>query len=584
MSELTIDQKKERLRYLEGRKELIRLREQKALAQKSQQPQYQSESEIPIENEMDLPFKYQNDGTSITPRPQQQDGKVMVNTPLGIIDATEAVGVGEAALSTVTGMTGGSFGYISGVLNQLAQEVAGGNFGSMEAADRIQKAATDMASQNTYAPQTDRGKEHIETVGQVAEALTPIAPQLAEFQMLKPKLPRVPKVTKKRARQLIAQEIRSGNRDIVNIEKSINPNNGQLVANPNMKTAMKLLGNSDKARHIAILFEDMNKSTKGQVGKMLDVISDGRKFGDQYVMENRPANVIGESLAVRAKTLNNIRNKANTELKMSLKYLKNKKVDVSEPYSDFLATLKKKGVAVYSENGKLAVNLDNARVRLGDVLPEAELTKILNQLNEGTLAAPVAHEMKRYLREFVSYDDGMQVGAKQSQSIESALKTLSTGINEKLNLTSKGYKKANTKYSSVADPLTRISKQLKGIDLESDFAGQKLGALSKRIGSNLASREQIMMMVKEMDEALKKNKVTFHDDISGQVAALARVEEIFGVEVAQSPFGFQAGIAKATQSAANPKLAAVDLAASKIQKMTQLDFDKRMEALRKLLE
>lgn len=103
------------------------------------------------------------------PAPEQQ--------PQGLEDrarqlARDYVGRGEAILSLVTGVTGGTAGLVGGTVGGLINEIASGEFGSRDAADRIEKSATDAASALTYAPRTQEGQE---TIGAIGETLAPLA-------------------------------------------------------------------------------------------------------------------------------------------------------------------------------------------------------------------------------------------------------------------------------------------------------------------------------------------------------------------------------------------------------------------------
>ena len=93
------------------------------------------------------------------------------------------IGAGEAALSIGTGATTGAAGHIGGAISGLVKEIAAGNYGEQEAADRIEAAANEMASKFTYAPRTDQGKEQAQSVG---EALAPLAaiPPIAQAQVI----------------------------------------------------------------------------------------------------------------------------------------------------------------------------------------------------------------------------------------------------------------------------------------------------------------------------------------------------------------------------------------------------------------
>ncbi|HEX7891474.1 MAG TPA: hypothetical protein VF522_19135 [Ramlibacter sp.] len=106
-------------------------------------------------------------------------------TPTGEKPTTiteKLVGAGEAALSTVTGLTGGAVGSVAGTAAGMAREAVNGQFGTPEAADRIEQTAANAAQALTYSPRTESGQQQAQVVGKALEAtipVVPLAPQLA---------------------------------------------------------------------------------------------------------------------------------------------------------------------------------------------------------------------------------------------------------------------------------------------------------------------------------------------------------------------------------------------------------------------
>ena len=87
----------------------------------------------------------------------------------------KALGVGEAALSTLTGLTGGAVGLVGGAAKGLAGAVMDGSFGTAAGADAIERSASQGAQALTYAPRTETGAGYAENVGQAMQQLLPAA-------------------------------------------------------------------------------------------------------------------------------------------------------------------------------------------------------------------------------------------------------------------------------------------------------------------------------------------------------------------------------------------------------------------------
>lgn len=111
-----------------------------------------------------------------------QPAKVEPEKP-GILQqiGEQAVGAGEAALTTATGATAGLVGMIGGTLKGLAEQILNGQFGTQEAAQLVQQAASEGAQEFTYQPRTKAGKDQVEAMGKVGEILTPLGPMAAQF-------------------------------------------------------------------------------------------------------------------------------------------------------------------------------------------------------------------------------------------------------------------------------------------------------------------------------------------------------------------------------------------------------------------
>jgi hypothetical protein len=530
------------------------------------------------------------------------------------------VGGQENMLSMATGGAASVAGGLAGLVGSV---LPGPEGQGADVSKRVQEAGT-------YQPRTDAGKAMQQGAGEVIEPLIGMAtqvpgdfvydlatnPQIRAAAEMFPQLKLmtenpemagtvgqliVPALlerfgvktnkaikTSKDAKEVLVNEIKAGNRNIDNITQVLDANDN-LIKNPMVKQASEILGDKLKGKQHAIELELMSKADRGQLNKMLDIVEKQRKLGTRYAMENRPSNVVGESIAGRIKAAIKLKNKSNKELSQVVDGdVGRELVNTSGPSRKFFDTLESEGVAIgRNEGGKLTVNLDNSTARLGDVLPKAELERVLNMLDVDEMTIAKAHKMKRFVREYVSYDDGIQVGAKTSKPIENAIKGLSTEINDVIAQKSPAYAKANAKFSSVIDSISSAQKQLKGMDIDSDLANSKLGNLSKKLGTNYGSKEKIFELIDTLDESLGKNKIKFNDDIRSQVSSLALLDDVFRMQETEAPFGFVSGISKGardTASGQSASMQALDAAVGKLKSMRDPDFNKKMAVLRRFAE
>ena len=90
----------------------------------------------------------------------------------------QIVGAGETGLTLLTGGTTGLLGTVGGALTGAYEEVKSGQFGTPQAARRIEERAALGGQQYTYAPRTQAGQEQIQALGKIGAELTPLQPVL----------------------------------------------------------------------------------------------------------------------------------------------------------------------------------------------------------------------------------------------------------------------------------------------------------------------------------------------------------------------------------------------------------------------
>jgi len=506
----------------------------------------------------------------------------------GFID--KAVGVGEAALTAVTGATGGALGFGLGTLEGAVGELTG----RLEEGEG-QQVAQKFAQQLTFEPRTEAGKGIVSDISEVLGTLPPtIVPGAIPVAGA---IPFAGKLAKNKlfgkaakTRSILADEISSGNINAGNIAKSLDVD-GKLITNPNVKTAIKLLGDGDEAYGAAINFEKMNNSTRKQANKMLDIITANKKSGDPVdIMNNRPAQVVGDSIAVRVNELNNIKKKASIEIGEAVKGDAGKRpVNTNLARDNFVSALAESDVDVgLNESGRLVANTSRTLTNIDEVIKTNKLNNILGRLQSGKMTAKEAHKIKRNIRELVDFDPSAPGAIKVSAEISNTVKQLASDLGDSVSNVSSKYKKANETFSNTIDALKEADRMLGNtLMIGDELASTKFGSLAKRIGTNLASREQVINLLDIVDNSLAKQGVKkFNDNIKQQVALLADLEKIFKVESAQAPFGFQSRIAQGGAEAiitgGVPGRELLKGALDKFRDMSQLDFNDRMKALRAL--
>lgn len=127
-----------------------------------------------------LVVKYRNELSGIPGDEDNIISELNVQPPETSV-GDEIVGAGETALTLATGATGGTMGMLGGALKGIAEEMLSGEFGTAEAANRVQQQAMEGAQALTYAPRTQAGQEQVQAIGEVAQYLPPVLPMAGEF-------------------------------------------------------------------------------------------------------------------------------------------------------------------------------------------------------------------------------------------------------------------------------------------------------------------------------------------------------------------------------------------------------------------
>lgn len=96
----------------------------------------------------------------------------------------KAYGVGEAALSTLTGMTSGALGAVGGTAKGMVDSITSGNYGKPSGSEIVQKTQEQGAQTLTYEPKTTTGQQYTDEVAKALEPLQALAPANVELQSI----------------------------------------------------------------------------------------------------------------------------------------------------------------------------------------------------------------------------------------------------------------------------------------------------------------------------------------------------------------------------------------------------------------
>jgi len=142
--------------------------------------------------------------------------------------ADKAIGTGEAALSAVTGLTGGAVGGIVGTGAGIAKTIADGTFGTPEGARSAEEAAMNAARAATYQPRTESGQEQGAALGGAMQNLIPLSGIGAELAGLQGAL--------KPAAVQAVQAVKSGSEKVGALAKQAGASVAERIPTRNVPT------------------------------------------------------------------------------------------------------------------------------------------------------------------------------------------------------------------------------------------------------------------------------------------------------------------------------------------------------------
>lgn len=487
-------------------------------------------------------------------------------------------GIGEAALTTTTGATGGALGFgvgsIEGAIGELTGAIPRGE------AERV---AQERAESLTYAPRSEVGQEIVGDIAEVAGVLPPIL-GTTPISVLRAAVPgkQITKATlgsPKARKALLVEQIKSGNPNVDNVAKIINQS-GRVVTNKTSQNAVKLLSKSigeDRATGFVAVAEKMTPASKRSLGKMLDIIEKGKKeplFGQ----ENRPSDILGDAVANRAKAISKLNTQASKQIGSIAKGIK-KDVDISAPTNNFIKSLQDMGVTFErGDDGWVTPDFSRSKFTGGS---QKDMTVLINDLLNESPSFEKAHGLKRDIRSNLDFDP---IGPnKLKGDSQKLLKDLSKGIDEVLDSTSPAYRKANEKFAATVELKDRFNKLAgKDVDLFKEGAEKALGGKARRLVSNAESRVSIGELIKEAESTLGNYGVRFKDDIPSLNYAVTQLEDMFKIE---PPGSFQGRIERAITSNKQGGVMSRtgDVIVDKVQEFRTPDFKDKMKSLRSLI-
>jgi hypothetical protein len=343
--------------------------------------------------------------------------------------------------------------------------------------------------------------------------------------------------------------------------------------------------------------------TRRKMAAMLDIVEQGKK-NFRYSADNRPLNVVGDSVLNRIKVVREANRVAAVRLDDVANGLRGAQVDASPAVNAFLEKLDGMGVKFNPKDSTVAFQGSDLEGVPG---PQRVIRNVLSRmLNTKVPDAYDVHRLKKFIDEQVTYGKNARgLGGKT----EGILKTLRHDLDGILDSNFDAYNKVNTQYAETRGALDEIQSIAgKKFDASDDSAALTMGSLSRRFLSNAQSNGYLRDAVSNLDTIARKYikpgtdlvpyrpiqarsgvtpQMLENDDLIGLALYADEMDKMFGAASRTSLLGdVQKGVNTGIDAAMGQKTAAgmtADAAKWAYDKARGINEQNAIKAMRELL-
>jgi len=505
----------------------------------------------------------------------------------------KAKSLGETALALGTGATTGTLGMLAGTLQQGGRELLSGQFGTPEAANRIEQRATDVMASATYSPRSPLAGEYLQNISEAAAPLAGLAGLSGQINTVSnaarlaprsaPDALEIARPLQSPAKQNMAQRIIAGGTE-KDLAKYMVPPESIAKGLPVVK-ADRIAQEAIKQGFDEDLVSAVKQTTpanKSKLYRMADIAEKG--FNDaRYKAENRPIYVAGDSLAKRLDTFKKINQEAGQEIERAAVKIQGKPVDYAPALQKFESDIRNFGISI-DENGRLNFSGSDLEFSSGDKKLISNIYSRARKV-DGSDAYEV-HRLKRLVDRTVDYGKGSSKGITKDG--ESVVKSFRAAADEALDNTFADYNTANTKYADSIRTINNFQDAAgASVDIFGPNAEKGLGNVSRRLLSNAPSMANLYTSLGEMDKVAGKYGAKFDDDILTQVMFADALDKRFGAAASTSLQGdVGKGVKRGLETATGQRTLtgiSIDAASAAVEKARGINEQNAFKSIKELL-
>jgi hypothetical protein len=543
-------------------------------------------------------------------QPSQQAQKI------GMMDRLKAIP--EVAATMATGATTGLLGNIAGTLQQGGREIMGGQFGTQEAADRIEQRAADVGGSATYSPKSPAAQEMLRKLGEVSAPFAGAAGLTAQMNIagnaarsgvpaLRTSAAQGIKSAGEAAKQELGilspsnypkqletiKKIKEGSTENELAQYRIEPKRTPVHGMELRATDYKLVPDDTAKKAMDQEWEpgtvqsvkNFDPKTAEVAARMLRVAQMGTK-DDTFKANNRPLAEMGDEFAKQVWQVKRAKKQAGEAINEAAKSLKNERVDVAPAVDRFLASVSDDlGVQITPAKNGVAINFRGSNLE-GNT-PELKsaqgvLKNLIDRMyNTKTPSAFDVHRLKMYIDTQASY--GSTLGGLKGNT-DRIVKGLRHDLDTILDENFDSYRAANQDYAQTKTALDAVQDLVgKKINLDADYSPQVLGRLSRRILSNAQSAERVRDALINIDDVAMQYGSESAGNLTNLVKFADTLDKQFGI-AADTSFASEVGKG-VTQGLRQSKIdTALDMAGSAYQKLKGVNTDNKYKTMNELLD
>jgi enamine deaminase RidA (YjgF/YER057c/UK114 family) len=461
----------------------------------------------------------------------------------------KAKGVRETGSALLTGATTGTAGMLIGGIRQAAKEIREGQFGSQEAADRIEQEAMRLAEMFTDTPDTPAGQEYTQALGEIGgEYLAPMAGLAGQIPTGRAAAPAVQGAVAavEEAAGPIAQPLR---RAVKGAKEGYQERRNEIVREmreePYSDTAAEYELFQGRPRLDPDAGEAIKQGwTKGEVAAVkamspkdkivaLQQIAIHEKglTNERYRNLNRPIDKVGDLVVERIAYLDKTRERAGQRLEsIARNKLKSADVDFAPAMLNFDQALEAIGATIdRTKAGKARVSLKGSDIQ-GDKRGKRILNAVLERLEDvgGKVDALQVHNAKRFIDTQVGW--GKQtLGNPLTDQAARILKDLRADLNKALGDAFPEYRQTNQDYSETKRALDFMQDATnKWMSYKDPESVKAYGQEMRKILSNYQSRTRLLSALDMMEVTAAKHGYLKKDDVINQVMLANAIDRMFG--------------------------------------------------------